>query len=245
MSGLSQDANELIKILHGYTGIAEKRLTDYIKDYGVSNISENANMLCKTDAQREKLQELFNFKRKYELVNALGTKLVQITSVDIAKKYFKAHFANNNEREHFAVAFLNSTNVLIAVKDMTVGTINETMIYPREFVKEALFHNATSVILAHNHPGGSMEPSPSDIDMTNKLVKALKVVSIGVMDHIIVARDKTASFAEKGFALLGSDVANGVIKERNRLKENDRREFIRPKAPNAGKTKRMSPNLEL
>jgi len=78
------------------------------------------------------------------------------------------------------------------------GTINEAPVYPRLIVETALRHQANSIILTHNHPGGSMEPSSADIDTTKKIVAAIEAISIKVMDHIIVAGEKYYSFAEKG-----------------------------------------------
>jgi DNA repair protein RadC len=71
------------------------------------------------------------------------------------------------------------------------------MIYPRLIVESALRHKAAVVILSHNHPGGSAEPSLADIDITKKLAKALEIISVKVMDHIIVAGEKYLSMAEK------------------------------------------------
>ena len=65
-----------------------------------------------------------------------------------------------------------------------MGTINQSYVYPREILKEALFNDASSVIFAHNHPGGSLEPSKDDIKMTERLVETLSTVDIKVIDHI-------------------------------------------------------------
>lgn len=78
------------------------------------------------------------------------------------------------------------------------GTINEAPVYPRLIVETALRHQANSVILAHNHPGGSLQPSQADIEVTKRITAALEAISIGVVDHIIVAGERYVSFAEKG-----------------------------------------------
>ncbi len=79
---------------------------------------------------------------------------------------------------------------------MHEGTINEAAVYPRLIVEAALRHKAVSVILAHNHPGGGMQPSKSDIEVTIRIKEALKAISIGTVDHVISAGDKYFSFAE-------------------------------------------------
>jgi len=101
----------------------------------------------------------------------------------------------------FYVLCLDSQNRVNYAALVHEGTINEAPVYPRLIVETALRHQANSVILAHNHPGGSLQPSKADIDVTKKIIAALEPISIKVMDHIIVAGDKYFSFAEKG--LLG------------------------------------------
>jgi len=103
--------------------------------------------------------------------------------------------------EVFYVLCLDSQNRVNYAALVHEGTINEAPVYPRLIVETALRHQANSVILAHNHPGGSLQPSKADIDVTKKIIAALEPISIKVMDHIIVAGDKYFSFAEKG--LLG------------------------------------------
>jgi DNA repair protein RadC len=71
-------------------------------------------------------------------------------------------------------------------------------VYPREVVKRALFHNAASVILAHNHPNGVAEPSQADKQLTHTLISALSLIDVHVLDHFVIAGNQTISFAERG-----------------------------------------------
>ena len=82
--------------------------------------------------------------------------------------------------------------------DMFLGTIDGAAVYPREVVVRALHHNAAAVILAHNHPSGVAEPSQADLRITQRLVDALQLVDIRVLDHIIIGADHPLSFAEQG-----------------------------------------------
>jgi len=100
--------------------------------------------------------------------------------------------------EALYVICLDSQSRLNHAKLVHEGTINEVTVYPRLVVETALRHKANSVILAHNHPGGTLHPSKADIEMTKRVIVALEAISISVMDHIIVAGDKYVSFAEKG-----------------------------------------------
>lgn len=100
--------------------------------------------------------------------------------------------------ESFYVICLDTQNRVNHSKIVFEGTINEAPVYPRLILEEALRRRANAIILAHNHPGGSTEPSNADIMVTKKIVKALEPVSIKVVDHIIVAGPNYFSFAEKG-----------------------------------------------
>lgn len=110
-----------------------------------------------------------------------------ITSLFIGKNY-----------EAFYVCCLNSQNQLNYAALVHEGTINEAPVYPRLIVETALRYQASSVILAHNHPGGSLRPSAADIEVTRRICDALNTISISVIDHMIAAGDNYFSFAENG-----------------------------------------------
>jgi len=119
-----------------------------------------------------------------------------LTSNTIAGDLLKVRLAHK-AHEVFYVLFLDNRHRIIAEEEMFRGTIDSASVYPREVVKRALQHNAGSVILAHNHPSGVVEPSQSDIAITNRLLEILKLVDITVLDHFVVGKD-VYSFAEHG-----------------------------------------------
>jgi DNA repair protein RadC len=100
--------------------------------------------------------------------------------------------------EVFYALCMNSQNRLIYAALVQEGTLSEAPVYPRLVVEAALRHKAYSVILVHNHPGGSLQPSRADIELTGKVSKALEPISVAVIDHIIVAGDRYFSFKENG-----------------------------------------------
>lgn len=102
------------------------------------------------------------------------------------------------EHEVFACLFLDNRHRLICFRSMFTGTIDSASVYPREVVKAALQYNAAAVIFAHNHPSGVAEPSRADIDITRKLTKALALIEVRVLDHIIVGDGYQVSLAERG-----------------------------------------------
>jgi len=103
------------------------------------------------------------------------------------------------QQEVFMLLYLDSQNRLLKDEALFYGTINAASVYPREVVKSVLKHNAASVILAHNHPSGIAEPSEADRLITNKLKQALQLIDVQILDHLVVASNKTVSFAERGW----------------------------------------------
>lgn len=103
-----------------------------------------------------------------------------------------------SKKELFKVIFLNSKNRLICDHNFETGTVDRVVVYPREVVQMALDNQASAVILAHNHPSGHYDPSKEDIDLTKKIVEALKTVSISVHDHLILSKAGHFSFRSRG-----------------------------------------------
>ena len=101
-------------------------------------------------------------------------------------------------KEVFLVLFLDTQNRLLASEEMFSGSLSETSVYPREVLKRALYHNAASVIFAHNHPSGIAQQSQADELITKQLKQALVLIDVRVLDHFIVAGNNTLSFSERG-----------------------------------------------
>jgi len=133
--------------------------------------------------------------KKYMLLKQ-GKKPVLDSSAKAGQYITKLFIGKNYEA--FYVCCLNSQNHLNYAALVHEGTINEAPVYPRLIVETALRYQANSVILAHNHPGGSLKPSAADIEVTRKISDALKTISIKVVDHIIVSGNNYYSFAENG-----------------------------------------------
>lgn len=103
-----------------------------------------------------------------------------------------------SKKEHFVVFFLDSRNQEIKREVISIGTINASLVHPREVFEPAVKYLAVQVILAHNHPSGDLEPSEEDLTVNKRLVEAGKLLGIEVLDHIIVTKDSFISFKEKG-----------------------------------------------
>jgi DNA repair protein RadC len=103
----------------------------------------------------------------------------------------------DREKEHFFVILLNTRNKVKCVDLISLGTVNASLVHPREVFRRAIREGAASILLAHNHPSGLTEPSEEDLKITKRLVEVGKIVGIEVIDHIIVGH-KEFSFKERG-----------------------------------------------
>jgi DNA repair protein RadC len=119
------------------------------------------------------------------------------SSPDAVKNYLQLHLARR-PHEVFAALFLDAQNKLIVMEELFRGTLTQTSVYPREVVLKALHHHAAAVVLAHNHPSGTVQPSRADEALTQTLKAALALVDVRVLDHVIVAPGQALSMAEKG-----------------------------------------------
>ena len=118
-------------------------------------------------------------------------------SPDIVKDYLRLQLAGE-PCEHFAVLYLDSQNRGLAFERHFAGTLTQTSVYPREIALAALHHGAAAVILAHNHPSGSVQPSRADEALTQSLKTTLALIDVRVLDHIIVGGSQALSMAERG-----------------------------------------------
>jgi DNA repair protein RadC len=101
-------------------------------------------------------------------------------------------------KEHFKLILLNPRNKIIGISTISIGTLNASLVHPREVFKDAIMHTAASVVLAHNHPSGDPEPSEDDIKITKKIVDSGQILGIEVLDHIVIGKNTFYSFKERG-----------------------------------------------
>lgn len=102
------------------------------------------------------------------------------------------------QKEHFLAVTLNGGHDIIQIHVVSVGTVNRTLIHPREIFNEAIRENAAALILCHNHPSGRTEPSKDDLETTKNLIQASEIMGIPILDHIIIDKENYYSFMENG-----------------------------------------------
>jgi len=123
-------------------------------------------------------------------------KNVTLSSTKQAYAYIK-RYLRDKHNETFAALFLDSQNKVLAFEELFTGTINAAAVYPRPIIKRVLKHNAASVILAHNHPSGLSDASKNDIAVTKRIEKALELIDVRLLDHLVVGDNEIYSIHHK------------------------------------------------
>ena len=111
---------------------------------------------------------------------------------------YLTHALRDQKREKFKVIFLDPKNQILTEKTLFEGTVDSSVVYPREVIRDALLFGASALIFAHNHPSGDPDPSLCDKEITRDLVFAARLVEIRVLDHIVIGNNRYFSFADEG-----------------------------------------------
>lgn len=188
------------------TGLPGIHVTDFarqlIKEFGslYELMSADYVRFCKTKglglAKYAQLQASVELSRRF-----LGHQLTRECSINnplLTREYLQRLLAQR-DREIFVVMFLDNQNRVIYHKEMFSGTISSVEVHPREIIREALKSNSAAIILAHNHPSGMAEPSLADRHVTEKVREACLLLDIRLLDHIVIGRGESVSFAERGW----------------------------------------------
>jgi len=142
---------------------------------GFMILKSNGKCICPVDTHRIELQQLRE------------TPTTKITEdIDVVKlmKEMKDY-----EREHYKILHLDTKNRVVGIETISIGTLNSSLVHPREVVKGAILNNSNSVILIHNHPSGDCTPSPEDKNVATNLNNAFDLLGIKVLDHIVIGRE--------------------------------------------------------
>jgi DNA repair protein RadC len=146
-------------------------------------------------AKAAQLKACFELGKREELEPEL--KNFDIKDPESVVKAIRASI-KDKAKEHFKLILLNPRNKIIGISTISIGTLNASLVHPREVFKDAIVHSAASVVLAHNHPSGDPEPSEDDLKITKKLVESGKILGIEVIDHIIIGKNNFCSYKERG-----------------------------------------------
>lgn len=178
------------------------------KQIAKDTIAEFQGLHGVLDASIEDLQKIKGIGPS----NAFGIKLFQAVSERLAKEQipdkldlkslnavidYLQKWIGREKKEHFVVLYLDSQNRLIENRVISIGILNATLVHPREVFEPAVALRSSSIIVAHNHPSGSVEPSSEDREITNKLVETGRIMEIMIKDHIIVSNSAHFSFQQQ------------------------------------------------
>ena len=195
---------ELVALFLG-TGSRGRTAVDLARDLlgefgGLGQLlSASLQQLCDINglgpAKASQLLAILELARR-QLLENLERGLV-LDSAETTKRYFHYHLGPRH-REVFSCLFLDSQHTVICCEDLFWGTIDGASVHPREVLIRVLHHNAAAVIFAHNHPSGVAQASQADRRITERLVEALGLIDVRVLDHIVVGSGEQLSFAERG-----------------------------------------------
>ena len=173
------------------TGIKEEVLKRF---KSLREIKEELPLLGITKVQKLKLEAFFNMAIRFSK-ESRGNK-AKITSPETVSNLLMDEM-KFLQKEEFRVVFLDTKNQVTKIETISVGTLNASIVHPRDVFKSALLNSANAIILTHNHPSGDPTPSNEDINITNRLIDAGNLIGIKVLDHIILGDNRYISFKEK------------------------------------------------
>ena len=182
--GVLQMAQEVLDSFGGIAGLLHAAVDDLKRIKGLGGPAKRAELAAVLELSRRALAQQLKAREVFGSPGAV-------------KQYLQLHLAGK-PHEVFAVLFLDAQNRLIEIEELFRGTLTQTSVYPREVVQRALHHQSAAVVLAHNHPSGTVQPSRADEALTQTLKAALALVDVRVLDHVIVAQGDALSMAERG-----------------------------------------------
>ena len=182
--GVLQMAQEVLDSFGGLAGLLHASADDLKRIKGLGGSAKRAELVAVLELARRALAEQLRTQPVFETPGAV-------------KDYVQLQLGQR-PHEVFAVLFLDSQHRLIALEELFRGTLSQTSVYPREVALRALHHHAAAVVLAHNHPSGSVQPSRADEVLTQTLKTALALLDVRVLDHVIVGPGQALSMAEQG-----------------------------------------------
>ena len=133
-------------------------------------------LMVKEEAQRQKIERIASAQNVYTLLHKYSTK----------------------EKEHFLLITLDGSSHIIEQRVIHIGTLNQSIVHPREVFRPAIQDNAAGIIISHNHPSGTLEAIRADIQITQRLKEVSKLVGIELLDHVILSKEGYYSFSDEG-----------------------------------------------
>ncbi len=178
---------------------AQRLLSEFgnVKNISQASLEELSAIKGMGTAKASQLKAAFELGRRKE--EDTGEQIAVKSHKDVIKLVKQR--LKDKKKEHFLILCIDTRNNLIKISNISTGTLDANLVHPREVFKEAIQALSSSIILVHNHPSGNPEPSDADIDITKRILETGKAVGIDILDHIIIANNRSFSFKEKGLVL--------------------------------------------
>lgn len=176
-------SNRIIKESGGLNGLLNSNLEAFQSLYGVGKV-KSAQIVA--IAEISKRFNSYKDGGEYKILKPLDAANLVMSEM------------SNLKQEHLMEILLNTKNIVICVSDISVGSLNSSIVHPREVFCEAIKKNSASIIICHNHPSGDPSPSSEDLNITYRLKECGKILGITLLDHLIIGNGKYISLKEKG-----------------------------------------------
>ncbi|MFV0380195.1 MAG: RadC family protein [Anaerorhabdus sp.] len=176
-------ALEILKKSKGISGLSKLTINDLKCVNGIKDVKATEILACFELAKRISFEQGLNkdvVKNPNDLINWLRKKI------------------GNETQENFLAVYLNVRNHILGYRTLFKGTVDKSIVHPREVFKEALLLSSSKVMMVHNHPSGDLTPSNADIDLTDQMIDAAKLMGMEIIDHIIVSNEGYFSFKANG-----------------------------------------------
>jgi len=175
--------NKLIKETGGLNGLLNMNLDEFMELRGIGKAKATQLMALSELSKRFKTYRAGDMYKISQPKEAADYVMEDMKSLDV---------------EHLKVIMLNTKNMVISVRDVSIGSLNSSIVHPREVFCEAIKKRSASIIVCHNHPSGDPTPSNEDINITNRLRECGKIIGIELIDHLIIGNGVYISLKEKG-----------------------------------------------
>lgn len=172
------------KLLHHFQSLRELRYASFTDLMEIKGVGQ---------AKAIEIKAAIEFGRRVSsyIAPTLGT----ITSTKVAGEWLM-HYLADLHQEHFVVLFLNTKNDIITTRTIFIGTVNSSVVHPREIFKEAVKYPTARIIIAHNHPSGDTTPSQPDLNFTRRMIECAEIMGIELLDHLIIGHSTYISLRE-------------------------------------------------
>lgn len=216
-----KDKNKFISIFSYFTKIPENKIYNYLKTHSVASLIEHPQSLDITKPQLHRISMISDIYKFCERNEAI--KNFNIENADKVAQYMRSYFPSLYDKEHMVATFLDEDYRILGTKLISTGTLNASIVHPRDVFRDAIAHKSNYFILAHNHPSGDLHPSREDLNVTRRIKEAGKALNIELIDHIIVNHSKDF-YSFKDNKAISFDILPEV-KERESFTSYEKREY--------------------